>query len=55
MRKRVRLSQREEEEGGRGKDRVEQVERTRGCEETDERTLTSYYLLIANSFSLVAY
>lgn len=31
------------------------VEKMRGFAGPDERTLTSYYLLIANSFSLVAY
>lgn len=36
-----------EEDGASGKDEV-----SAGA---DERTLTSYYLLIANSFSLVAY
>ena len=34
---------------------IGQVERTRVSAGADERTLTSYYLLIANSFSLVAY
>lgn len=40
-------STREEDRGASGKDEV-----SAGA---DERTLTSYYLLIANSFSLVAY
>lgn len=39
--------------------RVREEDRANGKDEVsagaDERTLTSYYLLIANSFSLVAY